>query len=417
MRISTSMIFQNSVTSMQNQTSAIMNTQQQISSGSRMTSPSDDPAAAAEALQVTQSKELNSQYASNQSSATSTLNLADGQLDSVGNLVQYVRDRIVQASTATLNDSDRKAIATDLKSQFAELVGLANGQDGLGQYLFSGNNGGTQPFTAAIAPPGSTVVTYNGDDGQRALQVSNSRQMPVNDAGSKVFMGTPFVQATAAGSNSGYLSVSAASATDPGALTGHAYQISLDYTKATYQVTDSTLSAPNNVVASGAFTAGAPPTPPTQLNFDGASITLAPAAAPAVQPASGTDTFSVGTGTPSIFDTLSDAINALQTSVQGNSTAAVAQQKQLGTALANLDASQNSILNTRASIGSRLNELSALGTQNSSLNIQYVQILSSLQDTDYTKAISQLSQQQIGLQAAQKSFVQISNLSLFNYIQ
>ena len=132
----------------------------------------------------------------------------------------------------------------------------------------------------------------------------------------------------------------------------------------------------------------------------------------------GNDTFNLAPkGNPGIFNTLSNIYNALTTGTSGNPAALASVQNQLGTALTDLDAAQNKVLNTRASVGSRLNELDALGTSNSNLNIQYTQILSSLQDTDYTSAIAQLSQQQIGLQAAQKSFMQVSNLSLFNYIQ
>ncbi|MDO9007183.1 MAG: flagellar hook-associated protein 3, partial [Thiobacillus sp.] len=48
--------------------------------------------------------------------------------------------------------------------------------------------------------------------------------------------------------------------------------------------------------------------------------------------------------------------------------------------------------------------------------LQYSQLLSELQDLDYTQAIKQLSQQQVMLEAAQKSFAKTSGLSLFNFI-
>ncbi|MDO8701822.1 MAG: flagellin, partial [Undibacterium sp.] len=48
--------------------------------------------------------------------------------------------------------------------------------------------------------------------------------------------------------------------------------------------------------------------------------------------------------------------------------------------------------------------------------LSYKQQLSDLQDLDYAKAITELNQQQVTLQAAQQSFVKTSSLSLFNYI-
>jgi len=43
--------------------------------------------------------------------------------------------------------------------------------------------------------------------------------------------------------------------------------------------------------------------------------------------------------------------------------------------------------------------------------------LSSLEDTDVEKAITDLKQKMTSLDAAQSSFVRISNLSLFNYLK
>ena len=49
-------------------------------------------------------------------------------------------------------------------------------------------------------------------------------------------------------------------------------------------------------------------------------------------------------------------------------------------------------------------------------HLQYSQILSELQDLDYTEALTQLSQQQFTLEAAQRSFMAVSGLSLFKFL-
>ena len=48
--------------------------------------------------------------------------------------------------------------------------------------------------------------------------------------------------------------------------------------------------------------------------------------------------------------------------------------------------------------------------------LNYDQTLSDLVDLDYAEAISEYSLRQIGMQAAQKAFVDIKGLSLFNYM-
>ena len=60
-------------------------------------------------------------------------------------------------------------------------MGLANSKDGSGQYMFSGYQA-VVPFTG---PPGA--VAYNGDEGQRLIQVSPTRQIDSSDAGAGVF--------------------------------------------------------------------------------------------------------------------------------------------------------------------------------------------------------------------------------------
>ena len=57
-----------------------------------------------------------------------------------------------------------------------------------------------------------------------------------------------------------------------------------------------------------------------------------------------------------------------------------------------------------------------MSANSEALGIQYQQTLSDLEDLDYAKAIADFTMQQVSLEAAQKSFVQITGLSLFNYI-
>jgi flagellar hook-associated protein 3 FlgL len=61
-------------------------------------------------------------------------------------------------------------------------------------------------------------------------------------------------------------------------------------------------------------------------------------------------------------------------------------------------------------------EIDSISSVNEDLNLQYQQTLSQLQDLDYAKAISDLTRKQTDLQAAQQSFVKMSQLSLFNYL-
>ncbi len=76
----------------------------------------------------------------------------------------------------------------------------------------------------------------------------------------------------------------------------------------------------------------------------------------------------------------------------------------------------SSVTRSQASVGIRLGELDQIDTQGSDRALQYAEIDSSLQELDYNEAASDLARQQLALQAAQKSFQQVSKLSLFNYL-
>lgn len=113
------------------------------------------------------------------------------------------------------------------------------------------------------------------------------------------------------------------------------------------------------------------------------------------------------------FSAYSDLITVLDNSASTDTDVSNA----VATALTSLDSAISTVANTRASVGTRLNEIDALNDSGSSRDLQYAQALSELVDLDYAQAISDLSQQKVILEAAQQTFVQVTGLSLFNYIR
>ena len=183
MRISTSQIFETGTRNLLNGQSNLYKIQNQLSTGRRFLSAQEDPVAAAQVLLTNQSLAINSQYADNQSNASSQLAYAESRLQSVVESVQDIMERVVAGGNASYSDSERGFIAEELRSQFDLLMGIANSRDANGYYLFSGYQGNTQPFQKLA----SGGVHYFGDDGQRLLQVGPSRQIAVSDSGRQVF--------------------------------------------------------------------------------------------------------------------------------------------------------------------------------------------------------------------------------------
>ena len=183
MRISTAQIYSANLATMSQQQSDLLTLQQQISTGKRVLRPSDDPVAAAHALVVTQSNSLNTMQMESQGVAKDSLKLLDKKLEYIGDILTYVKTQAVYAGNGSLSSEEKMSMASDISAQFDALLSLANSRDSNDEFMFSGYTGDTQPF---ITVGGG--VEYQGDQGSRCLQVSSTRQIPINVNGSELFM-------------------------------------------------------------------------------------------------------------------------------------------------------------------------------------------------------------------------------------
>ena len=430
MRISTAQIYDSANRGMGRNQVDLFKLENQMSSGRKILTPSDDPIASSQALVLTQSKEVSAQYLRNQDGAKGRLGLLEGQISAVGDLMQYVRGKVVQAGNATLNNADRGFLANDLEVRFSELLGIANSQDGTGSYLFSGYQGAVRPFDAT-----TTGANYAGDDGQRLVQVEASRQMSTSVSGGALFGRGNGAFVTDSASNQGTASIDKGGLnslktwnqalldpslwgvdnTDPTNPISYPGEIGIDFIDATnYQLTVlDTDSVTGKRVIDGphAYISGQPIPLRSGATDLGASVTISGA------PVAG-DTFSITPSTEqNIFTTLRSTIDMLTEGIgSAVGTTSTDYANKLAANLSSIDKAMENILNVHTSVGTRLNDLDSLANSGADLQLQYDSSLSSLQDLDYAKAISEMAQKQMQLEAAQLSFKQISQLSLFNIL-
>ena len=354
---------------------------------------------------MTQSIALSKQYAASRAQATQTLSLEENALQSVTSILQDVKSLVVQAGNGTLADADRASIAMAMQSNLDQLQGLANADDGNGQFLFAGFKSSTPPFVTQ----GDGRVQYAGDQGRRLMQVDVSRQMAASDDGRSIFQavqgGAGYVN-SANPLNTGtgvFTANTVVDATDPNF--GKDFVIKF-LTANTFEVNTTGVPAVN-VVPSTAYTEG------NAISFGGVRLSLTGV------PAAG-DSFDVSTaknaGTD-IFGAIADVLAVLKKPVDSGSPAARAQLlNALSTANKKVTNAHDNVLTVRSSVGSRLQELDALNTTGSNRTLFDQSQLSDLQDLDYASAISELFQHQTALQATQQAFVKIEKLSLFNYL-
>ena len=371
-------------------------TQLQLSTGKRIQTAADDPTGMSQVNQLNMELSASQQYVTNGNLASSNLKLEEQALTDATNLLQSARDLAVQANNAALSATQRQDIATQLSQQLQQLVALANRTDGNGNYLFGGYAANTQPFSQ-----NGNSVSYSGAAQTSQIQVSESLRVSSGDTGSAVFMNIPTGNGTfttAAGSaNAGTASVGPGTVTNPSQWVPDTYTIA--FTDATdYKVTNSA----GTVITQGSYDS----TKGGTISFNGVQVALSGA------PATG-DQFTVAPSTKgNAFATLSTLITTLNSTTLNSGQIA----SQLSQSLAQLDGAMNNLNNVQASVGGRIDAVTAAQTTAQTQQTDYRTSISNISDTDYAAATTRLSSEEMTLQAAEESYASLAKLSLFNYV-
>ncbi|SNY60073.1 flagellar hook-associated protein FlgL [Enterobacter sp. CC120223-11] len=180
MRISTLMMYQQTMGGITNSQSSWLKYGEQMSTGQRVNRPSDDPIAASQAVVLSQAQAQTAQFASARSFATQRISQETNTLASVTTAIQTAQEKIVYAGNGTLSDDDRASMATELQGIRDQLMNLANSQDGNGRYMFAGYKTDSAPFD-------SSSGVYGGGNTNVEQQVDSSRSMVIGHTGDKIF--------------------------------------------------------------------------------------------------------------------------------------------------------------------------------------------------------------------------------------
>ena len=394
--ISTLTFQTNALDQMEALETALSKTQMELSSGKRIQSAADDPTGMAQVNQLNMELSASQQYVNNGNLATANLNLETQALTDSTNLLQSARDLAVEANNAALSPSQRQDIATQLNQQLQQLAAIGNRTDSNGNYLFGGYASSSQPFGQ-----NGNSVSYSGSEQVSQVQISENQRISAGDTGSSVFMNLPAGNGTftvAAGTaNTGGASMSPGTVTNPSQWVPDTYTVT--FTDATdYTVTNSS----GATVTTGTYDA----TKGGSISFNGIQVTVSG------NPASG-DTFTVApAGQSSAFATLS----SLAATLSSPTLNAGQVTTQINQSLQQIDGALNNLGNVQASVGGRLNAVTSSQSAAQSRQTDLKTQVSGIQDTDYAAATTQLTTEEITLQAAEQSYASLAKLSLFNYV-
>jgi flagellar hook-associated protein 3 FlgL len=159
----------------------------QIASGQSVNLPSDNPAAAASLVRNADQTSRADQFLRSVGSVQGEMQSADSTLNSVVTALQRAISLGVEGANGTLSDTNRAAIAEEVKGIQSQLLNLAN-LSYQGNYVFAGTATQTTPYVLDVNAPSG--VSYKGNSNTNQITLGNHFTLQANLPGSQLFSGS-----------------------------------------------------------------------------------------------------------------------------------------------------------------------------------------------------------------------------------
>lgn len=327
--------------------------------------------------------------------------LQETAFSSAVKVLQNLKQTFIQANNGALSDNDLNSLGLVAENSLEQLLDIANDKDDTGGFIFAGFKNNIEPFQRQ--PDNS--VNYLGDNGVRQLSIGSNVDVDLNQPGDKAFLNVtnPIGDFSANYlTNTSGISVSRAVVQDRGAFntTANPPNYTFNFTSATaLTVTD---SAGNTVFNTNSYTAG------QTIAFNGVEVQLSG------NPLPGDRVELKPDENVSVFEAISSALAWIR--VGANPANQQQHSVEHAETLAQIDASINHLVARQAEAGVNRQLINSQKNIHQDNNLTLEQGRASIEDLDFAKAVSDFQQSQTALQAAQQTFVQVRELSLFNFI-
>lgn len=410
-RVSTANQYDNALRNIGQRQTSLSNLQENLTSGKRVVRASDDPVGAAQAERaLTRLSRIQTEQRALETQRNAIAQAESAMGEAVG-LIQNARELIVNAGNGALTSNDRATIANQLQGLREQLSEVANRKDTNGVPLLGALGSAMAPFLGPLGA--SPDYLFSGLAGQYS---STGVSIPNTLDGDSAFMFQPqrdgvYNASMSAIPNGRQLTTDAVKPTNLALVTGDSYTITVSAvgsgatagtSSATYTITNTTLGGPPTTVVVPDYPSNKPVNiavtgiPGLSLNITGTpavgdTVTLQPSA--------------------SVFSAMDSVIKDVRSAP--NSNAAI---QAVGQALANLDAGLERMHNMRGYAGELLNRADRITGDQEKRSIQLEGDRSRAEDLDMIQGISDFQNQQVGYEAALKSYAMVQKLSLFNFI-
>jgi len=404
MRISTNLVYQRGLESLQRSENALYKVQQQLTRQTKLLSPSDDPIANAQVMNINNSLAQNEQFMRNSVTLENGLRQSEGALNSVNDSMLRARELTAGAINGSYGPEDRQAVAKELRAIEKQLFDQANSRDAQGEYLFSGYQSRKQPMEFNTA---TDSYQYVGDQGQRELQLSPSLKLAANEPGNKPFAAVS--QRVDLDVGAGAEQLEKLKVTDREAFVaftegqqdaGASADLAISFDgSGGYTIAD----GDGNALDTGTLSEG-------KLSFNGLELSFDPENLPA-----NGDTIEIGNNSGESQNAIT-LIRDLASALEGKGVDGQ-WQDQAQWALDDLNTAMDSVVGTQADIGARINVMEATRESIRESDVVNQTARAELSDVDYNEAVTELVKNETLYQASQQVFSRINQLSLFDYVQ
>lgn len=179
MRITHGMLSDTSLRNMRNNLNKLESLHNEISTGKRISRPSDDPAGVARTLTYNTDIDSGESYLRTIDSATTWMNATDDALAEGGDLLQRARELAVEGANGALTQGDMANIGAEIDHILRQMVVTGNASL-RGQRLFGGELINADPFQPLGTAPG---FTYTGDTGTMEREYDLGAYVTINTPG------------------------------------------------------------------------------------------------------------------------------------------------------------------------------------------------------------------------------------------
>jgi flagellar hook-associated protein 3 FlgL len=333
-------------------------------------------------------------------------------LSGIGDVLQRVREIAVQLGAGSLSQEDRGFLAEEVNIRLEEMLGLLNSRDSNGEFIFAGYKGSTQPFVDS----GGGGYKFQGDEGERLVQIGATTFVTSRDSGKALFEEIPSdAQSFVTMNNPRNTAVPPADITVGQVLDQAEFDAffpedayiefeplnAIEPPGLNYTVRRASDDRVIQGLQNERFVSG------NQIRFEGIGVRITGTPDPG-------DSFIIESSSQqSVLTTLGRMVEGFREfddTPEGREQVA----SLVASSINNLDNAQTRILEGQSKVGARLNTLESTQSLHEQVDLVSQDVLSQLRDVDFAEAVSRLSLETFVLEAAQQSFARIANLSLFN---